>query len=334
MLSTKHLLQSCKDVPVEWIFEHYCSLPERLSGQDVKIKSLFNSKDKIPSMCIFFSRPYNKYMFRDFSTGNGGTAVKLVQLLFNEDFYQASSRILQDYNKYVLLNNGVEHKITDFKVRSKFKVTGHVVREWTARDKYFWQQFNVGSKLLDHYNVKPLQSYVMTKEEDGELNSLEITGYNLYGYFKEDGTLYKIYQPNVKTHKFIKIKDYLQGSEQLEKHPYLIICSSLKDGMVIKSLGIKADIIVPDSENTIIKEEKIKGFKQNYKKILTLFDNDDAGIKAMLTYKELYGIDYVYFDLEKDVADAVKEHDVNKVKNKLISAIDKKINNYAEEESS
>lgn len=306
MLSTKYLIQSGKDVPEVWVFQFYCKLSEKLAGQDVKIKSLFNPNDKTPSMCLFVKD--GKYFFKDFSTGKGGNAIKLVQELFNEDFKQASVRIVEDYNRFVLLNNGTEHKLTEFKVHSRYKVTTSTVRPWLSQDKYFWQQFGISSKLLDEYNIKPLESYKMEKEEDGELKSLEIKGAFIYGYYAEDGTLYKIYQPKVKEHKFIKICNHLQGIDQLKDKPFLVICSSLKDALVVKSSGINVDVIAPDSENTIIKKETIESLQKKYKKIVTLFDNDEAGINAMKKYKEIYNIQYVYFDLEKDVADAVKAH--------------------------
>ena len=147
----------------------------------------------------------------------------------------------------------------------------------------------------------------------------------IYGYYRKDGLLYKIYQPNVKEHKFIKVKDYLQGSEQLnDESNCLLICSSLKDAMTIKSLGITCNIIVPDSENTVIKPEIIENLKSRYEYVFTLFDNDEAGINAMRKYKELYDLDYVYFNLEKDVADAVKFHGKDVVKEKLVPLINKK----------
>lgn len=326
MLSTKYLLQSCKDVPDTWIFEHYCKLNEKLTGQDIKIKSLFNPKEKTPSMCIFVYKETSKYCFKDFSTGKGGNSVKLVQELFNLSFQHASVKIIEDYNNFLLLNNGDAHKISEFKVRSKYRVTSHQTRAWKVLDQKFWSSFGISSKILDYYNVKPLEGYTMTKEEDDEIKSLEIKGPMLYGYFTKDDILYKIYQPKVKEHKFIKIKDYLQGSDQLTEGNCLIIASSLKDVMVMKSLGLKCNFIIPDSENTMIRQTVIDDLKTKYTTILTLFDNDDAGIAAMKKYKELYDINYVYFDLEKDVADAVKAHGVNVVKRKLVPLINSKLN--------
>lgn len=324
MLSTKYLVQTVLDVPEVWIYEYYCKLDEKLTGQDIKIKSIFNPTEKTPSMCIYYKD--GKYLFKDFSTGKGGKAIKMVQEFFNEDWKKTCYRIVEDYNQYVLSNNGTEHKLIEFKVRSKYKVTSTTTREWYSQDKTFWQKFGISSRLLNEYNVKPLVSYKMEKIEDGEIKSLEIKGLCLYGYYTSDNILYKIYQPKVKEYKFIKVENYLQGSEQLKQHPFLIITSSLKDLLVLKSAGMSADVIAPDSENTIIKKEIIEDLQGKYKKIITLFDNDDAGIAAMKKYKELYGIDFVYFDLEKDVSDAVMVHGQSKVFSKLIPAINKKLN--------
>jgi hypothetical protein len=42
MLSTKYLVNDYKTVPETWVFQHYCKLSEKLTGQDIKLKSVFN----------------------------------------------------------------------------------------------------------------------------------------------------------------------------------------------------------------------------------------------------------------------------------------------------
>jgi hypothetical protein len=323
MLSTKYLIKNIKDVPDVWIYENYCSLDQKLTGQDIKIKSIFNPSEKTPSMCIYFKN--GKYLFKDFSTGKGGNAINLVQELYSEKFAVSCFRIEQEYNKYIM-NNNIQNKIVDFKTHSKYKVTDVNLRNWCLHDKIYWQKYCIGSDLLEKHNIKPIESYTMEKYVDDDIKKIEIKNIHMYGYYTDKNVLYKIYQPKLKEYKFIKLISYLQGLDQLHGHPYLIITSSLKDIMVLKSVGLKIDVIAPDSENTIIKSETIDFLQKNYKKVLTLFDNDTAGISAMKKYKELYNIDYIYFDLEKDVSDAVSIHGVNKTFSKLIPAINKKLN--------
>lgn len=319
MISTKNLIYDLADVPREWVFEHYLNLTEKLTGQDVKMKSVFNTREKTPSMCIYIDRN-NIYKYKDFSSGNGGDAISLVQILFNLPTRgSASYKIIEDYNQHVL-NNGY-NPIKSYKQHSKFKVTDYEMRHWNTLDQKYWMGYHIGSRLLSRYNVVPLEYYVMTKTDENDVvSSITIKGNYIYGYFREDGTLYKIYQPKVKESKFIKVRDYIQGTEQLVfDKPYLIITSSLKDLMAYQKLKISnSEAIAPDSENTMIPENIMSSISSKYQKVCVLFDNDEAGIKAAEKYKSKYGFEYVVLELEKDLSDAIKVHGIDKVRDNLL----------------
>ncbi len=320
MFNTKNLVHDIKDVPVTWIFEKYCKLNEKLTGDDVKIKSLFNPKERTPSMCLYVDKA-GQYKFKDFSTGKGGSAIDFVKEYTGLKFHATCNKIIEDYNDFVLHNNG-GYDIKAFKQASKYKVTSFTIRKWTTQDQYFWTQFNIGSKLLEEFHVKPLESYCMTKDD----NDLCIKGLYLYGYFKADGTLYKIYQPKTLDKKFIKVSDYIQGMHQCTGEKYLIITSSLKDIMSIKSLKLSLDVIAPDSENTIIKDDVMEELEKKYKKIIVLFDNDEAGIKAMQTYKERYPfVEIAVLPMSKDISDSIKDYGAKEVRNRLVPILDKKL---------
>ena len=322
MFKTKSLVHDIKDVPTAWIFEHFCHLKEKLTGQDVKIKSLFNPKERTPSMCIYMNKS-NTYKYKDFSTGRAGSAIDLVKDITQLPFHKTCLLIIEKYNDYVLHNNG-GYDIEKFQRASKYKVTSYKLRTWTTQDQYFWTQFNIGSKLLEAHNVKPLESYCMTKDED----KLCIKGLYLYGYFKADGSLYKIYQPKTLDKKFIKVTDYIQGMHQCTGEKNLLITSSLKDIMSIKSLKLAIDVIAPDSENTMIKHDIMEELDQKYKKIIVMFDNDDAGIKAMQTYKEKFPfVETALLPMSKDVSDSIKDFGAKEVRNRIVPILDKKLNN-------
>ena len=319
MISTKNLIYDLADVPREWVFEHYLNLTEKLTGQDIKMKSVFNTREKTPSMCIYIDRN-NIYRFKDFSSGNGGDGLTLVQNLFNLSSRGAASyKIIEDYNQYVLTNGC--NTIRSYKQHSKFKVTDYEMRHWNTLDQKYWMGFHIGSRLLSRYNVVPLEYYIMTKTDENDVvSSITIKGNYIYGYFREDGSLYKIYQPKVKESKFIKVRDYIQGTEQLVfDKPYLIITSSLKDLMAYQKLKINnSEAIAPDSENTMIPENIMSNISPKYQKVCVLFDNDEAGIKAAEKYKSKYGFNYVILDLEKDLSDAIKVHGIDKVRDNLL----------------
>lgn len=319
MLRTKSLISALTDVPRTWVFEYYLELKEKLTGQDVKIKSVFNKADKTPSLCVYYSSTTTCYKFKDFSTGKGGDGVDLVRFMYNlSSRGESAHKVIEDYNQF-LLTNKEDYHLRDFKVHSKYRVEDFVKRSWNNLDEKYWMKFHIGSKLLEQYCVYPLESYRMTKEEDGETKELRIKGDNIYGYFRKDGTLYKIYQPTVKDNKFIKVKEYIQGSEQLTGSvPYLVICSSLKDLMAFRKLGYNnAEAVAPDSENTLIPEAVLLAYKHKYKKVVTLFDNDPAGIDAMKKYELRYTIPYVHLQMSKDLSDSVRDNTLTKVRENL-----------------
>jgi len=320
MFKTKNLVHDIKDVPVPWIFEHFCKLREKLSGQDIKIKSIFNDKERTPSMCIYLDNK-QVYKFKDFSTGKGGSAIDLVKEITSLSYHKVCQLVVESYNDFVLHNNG-GYDVKEFKQSSRYKVSKYIFRSWSTQDQYFWTQFNIGTKLLTEHNIRPLASYCMLKDD----KELCITGNYLYGYFKADGTLYKIYQPKTLDKKFIKVADYVQGSEQLKNNKYLIITSSLKDVMALKSLKIPVDVIAPDSENSMIRKELMEQYIKKYKKVIIVFDFDEAGIKSMEKYKELYPeIEYTALPMSKDPSDSIKDYGAKEVYYRLVLLLNKKL---------
>lgn len=322
MFKTKNLVHNIKEVPTPWIFEHFCKLKERLKGQDVKIKSLFNSKERTPSMCIYYNKPSNDYKYKDFSTGKSGSAIDVVKELYDVPYHKACNIIVEKYNDYVLHNNG-GYDLEEFKEHSKYKVDKYAFRPWSTQDQYFWTQYNIGSKILDEYCVRPLAYYTMIKDD----KELVINGNYIYGYFTKGGTLYKIYQPKTSDRKFLKINNHLQGEDHLEDNDYLIILSSLKDLMSLKSLKLSnINMVAADSENSMIKKDIMEQFIKDYKKVIILFDNDEAGIKAMEKYKSMYPqVELLLLPLSKDLSDSIKDYGAKEVRNRLVPLINKKL---------
>jgi hypothetical protein len=318
MISTKNLVSDLQDVPKEWVFEYYLNLKEKLIGQDIKMLSAFNVKDKVPSMFIYCTG--GVYKFKDFSSGFQGDALELVKALFNlSSRGHAANKIINDYQEY-LLHNDVP-AVVEFKFHDKFKVVDYEMRHWNTQDSKFWTSFKIGSSLLAKYNVVPLSFFTMEKkEENGSMLSYKFSKAYTYGYFREDGELYKIYMPKVTEKKFIKVQNYVQGIDQLKyEAKYLVITSSLKDLMCFNKLGIgNVECIAPDSENTMIGESVMGKLSKQYSKIIVLFDNDEPGIKAAQRYKDKYGYDYVILDMSKDLSDSVKDYGIEAVRDKLL----------------
>lgn len=315
------------DVPSTWIFETYLNLAEKLHGQSIKIRSVFKT-ERTPSMCIYYNDEARHYKFKDFSSGKSGNGVALVSELYNIPYNKAIEKIINDYDNY-LQKGDINHNLNldhDIIAAPRYKVSDVYTRPWNNADAKFWVQFGIDSNLLKQYNVKPIQKYIMVRmyNDDQEVFTIERPG--VYGYFDKDNNLYKIYQPGQKNKKFIKVKDYVQGSDQLTDSKYLIICSSLKDLLAFKAMKFKGiDAIAPDSENSMISKEHIQQLQNKYKRVFTLFDDDVAGIKAMNKYKDLYQIPYLHLQMSKDLSDSVKDYGLASVKTVLYNMLKKAI---------
>jgi hypothetical protein len=312
MISTKQIL-SIEDVPDLWIFQYYCKLnPENELGKRVKIKSLFNDKDNTPSMFIYNKE--SKWAFKDFSSGRSGDSISLVMQLYDLDYFTACNRILRDFKS----SDGViNFKLSarDYKI---YKVTDYKIRGWNILDKNYWSPYLIGSRLLEHYRIFPLQYYVL---ENGD-NSIDISRNYIYGFFNQNKELCKIYQPKNKSCKFIKVKDYIQGSEQLTfTHSTLLIVSSMKDGLCTTMMSLDSEFIAPDSENSLIPDDMIKMYISSYEYVYVIFDNDATGLRCMKKYNEKYGLPYCQISISKDIAAGVELESFKATEEDLIECI-------------
>jgi hypothetical protein len=313
MLSTKTVIE-LSDIPDKWVYENYLSIGEPMDGREIKIKSPFKS-EKTPSMFIYIGEN-NRYKFKCFSSSFQGDCIELVEKLFTLSTRGlAASKIVKDYQDYLKYNKKVIKP--EVKVYEKYKLCEHEVRHWSSFDALYWKQFHIGSTSLNKFNVQPLSYYKLSRlEENGTLSVIEFKGNHLYGYFDKNGEIYKIYQPKNLEKKFLLVKDYLQGKDQLTfTKKYLLIVSSLKDLMSFYEMGINnIECIAPNSENVMISEKSISYLKSRYKKIIVLFDNDDAGNKSAALYKHRYGLSSIKLRMEKDVSDSVKLFGIDKPK--------------------
>ncbi len=312
MIHTVYYTNKNFPIPSNRIMERILNLEEALDGQSVKIKSIFNSQDNDPSMILFFSDDEQIYRFKDFSSGNYGDAVDIVLEIYNlSDRQDGYRKILELFKNDSEIPNYINTAEKVTKEVTKFKI-----RKWTNADAEFWKQFGIGGSFLKTYNIKPIASFTMTITKGETIKEMDFAQNMCYGYFNNAGELYKIYQPTRKEAKFMKLKECTQGEEQLTYNARcLIIASSLKDIGAFKALKFKdIELVAPDSENVTITQTQIDKYRQSYKHVFTMFDNDIAGMKAMKHYEELYGIPYIYFNVEKDIAECVKQHGVSSTK--------------------
>ena len=131
MLSTKNKTYNIKNVPSYWVFQYYICIDQVLSGQNVKIKSVWNTGDSVPSMCIYVDTKRKEYMFKDFSSGKYGDKITFVMEYLNISFLEALDKILHDYNNYIKKNGAIK---LGLKPIEKWKVSYKHIREWNNFD--------------------------------------------------------------------------------------------------------------------------------------------------------------------------------------------------------
>lgn len=275
---------------------------------------MFNPVDKNPSMEIYVC-PTGTYRFHDWSTGIKGDEVDLVCRLVERatgqrlNYVETCSRISEEYCRF--LSNNERYITEELEVQSSYKLKSWGERKWNTLDQHHWTQFWIGSSALEYFEVRPLSGFVMSRDEEEVVRE----GNYIYGYFRKDGSLYKIYQPKNLKRKFMKVADYIQGTDQLTyTSKVLLIQSSLKDIMTVFGFDLGLEFMAPDSENSILRESTVSVLKKKYPYIFTLFDNDKAGRDATKLYEEKYGLPGIPFYVKKDIAEATKEYSRPKIK--------------------
>lgn len=314
MYNSKNKVYDIDKIPSYWVFNHYLDLEEELKGQRVNITSLWNKNERTPSMYIFVHKDKNEYYFKDFSSGKYGNKVGFVQELFGISYNEAVHKIISDFNNS-------EDEVIPIDVspaENNWIIKSITTRDWNDSDISYWQSFNISKELLISHCVKPLDYYFLQRNNGYLKEDIRIKKPNMYGYYDKNDNLCKVYSPFDEDFKFYIIEPIVHGLDQLTySKSNLVICSSLKDLMSLSSFGLNLEAIAANSETTMIEPYLINYLKKKYDKVITLLDCDNAGIKAMKRYKELYNLDSVLFEMEKDISDSIKVHGPKKVYNQL-----------------
>lgn len=304
------------------IYAHYL-------GQ-FKVGAIYNSpfrKDKNPSFGIYYSKRTKQLLFKDHGTGECGNIVKFVSLYTGLTNY---NDILKDIVKQLNITTDTKLDSSTQYIPSSETVIGIVRQKFTPTDINYWSQFNISEKTLKKFNVNSIKYYLC--------NGI------VKGIYKEDNPMYaykvynnfKIYRPLAD--KYTKWRNNLteydiQGYAQLpSKGDTLIITKSMKDVMCLYEMGIPA--ISPSSESTFIPNDILEGLKKRFKRIIILFDRDNAGVKYLRKMSLKTGLEGLLVHKKfkaKDISDAIKANSFEEIKEWLYGEI-KKQNTKEEKE--
>lgn len=315
MLRTKNLITRFEELDELWAFEYFLrpfGLTEKLQGQSINIPSPFKKEDT-PSFFLFNEN--NRYFFKCFASDLGGDVYTLAQHLLNKaNKADAIDFVWGEYENF-LNGNGKTWELNSYSdIQYTKKVRFHIkdveLRGWNEHDKEFWQPFYVNRTALEDHNVAALSKIIMNKVSNEGVSDFIIENRLMYGFFSKTGELYKIYQPGRKKGKYLRVRDYIQGLDQLsDTNEHLIVKKALKDIMCFKALQIPNwDALAPNSEGELFHKDFVSFLKGRYKKIYTLFDTDSAGKKASAKWQNELGIPPLPFDMGyKDLSDTMKE---------------------------
>lgn len=290
----------------ESIIQHY-------TGIDVNSKKLFLSpvrNDNKVTCSIYKSKSGILYV-HDFATNEQLDCWNLVMRLNNCNYYEALNIIAKDFGIIKGEQSSIHKPVFVESVKesetSKIRVQ---IKDFSNDELNWWLQFGIDKKLLKKYHIFSLQ-YVFL---NGELKFTSSNRNPIYGYYfgkdKNGFEKWKCYFPMRKEFRFLNnlSKKVLQGYHQLPKNgELLVVTKSMKDVVAMHGFGISA--VSPNSETLFLDDKKLEEFKNRFKHILVLYDNDRPGMHNMwLIRKEHPELNYYYLPwyLSKDFTDSIK----------------------------
>jgi len=261
------------------IFEYY------LGGIPKKPISSPLREDKTPSFSLFHSDLHGKMMFKDFATGQTGDVFVFLMRLFQfTSITDVFNRIAADFmldqfetkspqtarQSYVVPSN--RGKVRKERLRIRVKV-----RPWSKKDAAYWRgKYGFTIKQLEYCGVFPISHYFV----NGYCKVAEDVAY-AFVEEKDELQTFKIYQPLTKDpeKKWINNNDYSTWelwAQLPDSGKNLIITSSRKDAMVIKSL-FPSHLLTScalQSEKVNPKQNVMMELMGRFENIYILYDND------------------------------------------------------------
>lgn len=306
------------------------SIMNYYTGNDVTSKKLVTSclrNDNHVTVGFYKSKSGILYM-HDFATNEHIDCWNLVMRKFGVNYYEALNIIAKDFNLLEGKSNKNPVKIIPELKETKSSKIQVQIKDYSKEELKWWFQFGINSKLLKKYHIYSVQNVFL----NGNLSFVSSLKNPIYGYYfgkdKNHEEKWKIYFPLRDNYRFLNnlSKKTLQGYHQLPKTgDLLVITKSMKDVVAMNGFGIAA--VSPNSETLFIDDKKLEEFKQRFKHILVLYDNDRPGLHNMwLIRKKHPELNYYYLPwyLSKDFTDSIKLVGVDNMK----EYVDEFMSNY------
>lgn len=289
------------------------SIMQYYTGLDVSSKKLmlspFRNDHKVT--CSFYKSKSDILYLHDFATNEHINCFQVVMKKFNVNYYEALDIIAKDFG----LIEGTHSNKTAPIIIQPLKETESAriqvqIKKYSDKELEWWKQFGISIKTLKKFHVFSIKHVFL----NGELKFTSSDKCPIYGYYfgkdKNGIEKWKIYFPLKTEYRFLNnlSKKVLQGYHQLPKTgELLVITKSMKDLMAMYEFGIPA--VSPNSETLFVDDKKLEEFKQRFKHILVIYDQDRPGKHNMWLIRKQHPELNFYFlpwYLAKDFTDSIK----------------------------
>ena len=286
--------------------------------------------------CSFFRGNSGNLYFKDFATGQCLTFEGVVMAKYNCTYHNALKIIAKDFG-YIQNTNIKKQEVSEIKIQPKFESEKETfiqveIKDFSESELKWWNSFGISEQTLKKYKVYSVKTVFI----NGKIYAQSTQHSPIYGYYfgkKENIEQWRIYIPKRKEFRFIGnvSTKTIQGYKQLpEKGKLLVITKSMKDSMLLSSLGIPA--VAPNSETQFVSEKMLNEFRERFKNIVLLYDSDKTGVKFMNKIRKQHH-DLIICMIPrkyeaKDISDFYQKYG----KNKTIEGIKEYINYLKREE--
>lgn len=254
--------------------------------------------------------------YRDWAESKPLDCFGFVMEKFGMDFQQALEKIYFDLDLKVEGNYNSQPIDNIQPAKSEKAVIDVTEQEFDKIDIAFLRQYGITKELCDKYKVFSVRN-------------VKINGYYSYtrtyrdpclGYYfgRDDrgNPKYKLYFYRREQKKFICNTNRIQGWVQIpQEGNLLVITKSLKDVMVLDKLNYNA--IAPQAESFQFYDYIIGNLKERFNHIITLYDNDETGIKYAKEMEQRFNIPAVFVKETKDVSDLIAKVGVRETKTRI-----------------
>lgn len=299
---------------------------EKYLGISVDHEGMFCSPlrdDKKPT-CTF-SWNNGKLYFRDWARERPLDCFGVVMELYNVHFHDAQKIIAKDFNiRDEILSGKPKNKIKFNQSENEKAIIKVKVQPFTSHNVDYLKSYHLTSGICKKFNVySPKYVWLNGKLQYVQDDSNPALAY-YFGLDDKGNPKWKIYYYTKReTYRFLCNTNRINGWIQIpDVGDTLIFTKSLKDVMCLSLFDIPA--VAMQAETQTPYDYIIEELQSRYKRIISLFDYDSAGIRRAITIYDKYDIPYYFIQDEnaKDFSDYIQYYGVDKarrLKNEILN---------------